>query len=85
MKILTIKNAKFSEYYFYINLNVWGDFQICISVPLIYMIQLETISVLLNAEVNIAGLTLSKTFCIFVTVIETSTFVSDLNNVGWFL
>ena len=31
-RILTIKNAKFSEYYFYIYL---GDFQICISVALI--------------------------------------------------
>ena len=29
-----IKNAKFSGYYFYMNLNVWGDFQICISVPI---------------------------------------------------
>ena len=34
LRILTIKNAKFSECYFYINLNVRGDFQICISVPL---------------------------------------------------
>ena len=30
-----IKNAKPSGYYFYMNLNIWGDFQICISVPLI--------------------------------------------------
>ena len=30
-----IKNVKFSGYYFYVNLNVWGDFQI--SVPLIYV------------------------------------------------
>ena len=29
-----IKNAKPSEYYFYMNLNIWGDFQICISVTL---------------------------------------------------
>ena len=28
-----IKNAKPSGYYFYMNLNIWGDFQICISVP----------------------------------------------------
>ena len=27
---------KFSGYYFYINTNIKGDFQICISVPLIY-------------------------------------------------
>ena len=36
-RILTIKNAKFSGYYFYMNLNIWGDSQICISVPLIYL------------------------------------------------
>ena len=29
-----MKNAKFSEYYFYMNANIKGDFQICISVPL---------------------------------------------------
>ena len=29
-----IKNAKLSGYYFYRNLNIWGDFQIRISVPL---------------------------------------------------
>ena len=33
-RILTIRNAKFSGYYFYINLNIWGDFQICFGVPL---------------------------------------------------
>ena len=33
-RILRIKNAKFSEYCFYINTNKYGDFQICISVPL---------------------------------------------------
>ena len=31
-----IKNAKFSGYYFDINLIIWGDFQICISVPLMF-------------------------------------------------
>ena len=29
-----IKNAEFPGYYFQTNLNKWGDFQICISVPL---------------------------------------------------
>ena len=33
-RILTIKNAKFSGYFVYVNLNIWEDFQICISVPL---------------------------------------------------
>ena len=32
-RILRIKNARFSEYYFCINYNLLGDFQICISVP----------------------------------------------------
>ena len=33
-KIVTIKNAKFSGYYFYMNLNIWGDFQIFTNIPL---------------------------------------------------
>ena len=33
-RILRIKNAKFPGYCFYINTNIYGDFQICISVPL---------------------------------------------------
>ena len=33
-RILRIKDAKLSGYYFYVNLNIWGDFQICISAPL---------------------------------------------------
>ena len=39
-RILTIKNAKFSGYFVYVNLNIWEDFQICISVPLI-LIQIK--------------------------------------------
>ena len=34
-RILTIKNAKLSGYYFYMSLNRMRDFQIRISVPLI--------------------------------------------------
>ena len=33
-RTLTIKNVKFSGYYLHMNSNIWGDFQICISVPL---------------------------------------------------
>ena len=33
-RILTIKIAKFSGYYIDMNLNIWGDFHIWISVPL---------------------------------------------------
>ena len=33
LRILRIKTAKFS-WYFYVNNNIQGDFQICISVPL---------------------------------------------------
>ena len=29
-----IKNVKRSGYYFHMNLNIWGDFQIFISIPL---------------------------------------------------
>ena len=32
--LLRIKNTKFSGYCFYLNINIYGDFQICISVPL---------------------------------------------------
>ena len=34
MRILSIKNVKFSGYYFYMSSNIQEDFQICISVPL---------------------------------------------------
>ena len=33
-RILMMKNAKFSRYYFYLNTNLYGDFQIRISVSL---------------------------------------------------
>ena len=33
-RIYAIKNAKFSRCYFHMNLNIWEDFQICISAPL---------------------------------------------------
>ena len=35
VKIFRIKNARFSGYCFYMNTNICGDLQICISVPLI--------------------------------------------------
>ena len=35
-RILRIQNAKFSGHCFYMNTNIWRDFQICISVPLHY-------------------------------------------------
>ena len=33
-RIFRIKNAKFSGYSFYMNTNIYGDFQICITLPL---------------------------------------------------
>ena len=33
-RIPMINNAKFSGYYFYMNMNIYGDFRICIRVPL---------------------------------------------------
>ena len=35
VRILTVKSGNLSGYYFYMNQNIYGDFQICISVPLI--------------------------------------------------
>ena len=40
-RILRSKNAKFSGYYFYLNPNIQGDFEICISVPLSFILQLQ--------------------------------------------
>ena len=33
LQVLRIKNAKFSDYCFYMNTNIQGGFRICISVP----------------------------------------------------
>ena len=44
-RILKINNAKLSGYYFYMNLNICGDFQICIGVPLIAYIEKEDVGV----------------------------------------
>ena len=49
-RILTIKNAKLSGYYFYANLNIWGDFQICISVPLTSSQKQTVIKMLLKKD-----------------------------------
>ena len=38
LRILKIQNANFSGYYFYMNTNIWRDFQICISVPLTWVL-----------------------------------------------
>ena len=37
-RVLRIKNSKFWEYCFYLNTNIQGDYQICISVPKAYCI-----------------------------------------------
>ena len=36
--VIAIKDAKFSGFSFDINLNIQGDFQICISVPLMNIV-----------------------------------------------
>ena len=57
-RTLTVKNAKFSGYYFYMNLNIWGDFQICISASvnaingLKYQNQLEDVLSDYGEEIN---------------------------------
>ena len=53
-RILRIKNAKFSGYCFYMNTNIYGDFQICISVPLNFAVKQFAIRVpAASAEVNL--------------------------------
>ena len=47
-RILRIKNAKFLEYYFYMNTNIQGDFQICISIPFSQMRKFERFWILQN-------------------------------------
>ena len=47
-RILRIKNAKYSGYCFYMNSNIWGDFQICISVPLSNFMQFWRISCIIQ-------------------------------------
>ena len=42
-----IKNVKFSGYYFYMNANIYGYFQICISVPLSFFSGMENFKPLL--------------------------------------
>ena len=37
-RILTIKNEKSSGYYFYVNLNTWGDFLICIRLHIVVLV-----------------------------------------------
>ena len=43
-RIPRIKNTKFSRYYFHMNTNIQGNFQICISVPLRNLSNLYTLS-----------------------------------------
>ena len=38
--ILKIQNATFTGYYFYMNTSIWRDFQICISVPITFLIHM---------------------------------------------
>ena len=51
-RILPIKNAKLSGYYFYMNLNMWGDFQICISVPLSFPVNDDCMKIANVAELS---------------------------------
>ena len=62
LRILKIKNAEFSGYYFYMKLNIWGHFQICISVPLIRHFNLtsEWNLILLLTTLGVAKITFSR-------------------------
>ena len=63
--ILTIKNANLSGYYFYMNMNMWGDFQICISVPLMVILKFvytnkEKVDIRFHSTALIAYMTSSE-------------------------
>ena len=62
-----IENAKFSGYYFYLNLNIWADFQICISVPLSLKVQSCK---LCNNKYTIASTQITNTEIFAFTVIQ---------------
>ena len=51
-KTYRIKNAKFSGYFFHMNMNMQGDFQICISVPLItiYILKTKYFNIMVNIK-----------------------------------
>ena len=51
--IFRFKIVKFSGYCFYMNTNVWGDFQICISMPLRVV---QACSIIFSTTSNIDGL-----------------------------
>ena len=59
-RILRIKNAKFSGYCFYMNRNIYGDFQICISVPLTYC--KNSVSTLFILNLDIASFEFTNLF-----------------------
>ena len=40
-RIFRIKNTKYSGHCFYMNTNIHGDFQICVSVPLKYLMTIN--------------------------------------------
>ena len=52
-RILIVKNAELSGYCFYNNANIQGDFQICISVPLIILLCSKQSYTYLNNQSNI--------------------------------
>ena len=60
-RILRIQNAKFSGYHFYMNTNIWRDFQICISVPLSSNLPLVKTSLV---HINSIEITLPKRMCL---------------------
>ena len=62
-----IENAKFSGYYFYLNLNISADFQICISAPLSLKVQSCK---LYNNKYTIASTQITNTEIFAFTVIQ---------------
>ena len=80
-RILAIKNAKFSGYYFHMNLNIQGGFQICISVPLNISrnVQVWLSYILSSKSLSLVVYIFGATFCIILRAFFfiSSTFISD--------
>ena len=67
-KILRIQNAKFWGHYFYLNTNIWRNFQICVSVPLkvaTFVIFPTSIKVLLDIHQRFKGHFLNELYVSF--------------------
>ena len=51
-------NAKFSEYHFYLNANIYRDFQVCISVPLNIRLNFSVVLIQMKKYAKLENITM---------------------------